>query len=232
MEIHQLPLKQEIINACLEMNSTGLNQGKSGNISARTEQGFAITASGISYDQMEQSHVVDMDLDGGYRGDYLPSSEWCMHLDIYAARPEAQAVVHTHSPYATALSCLRNDVPAFHYMIAAAGGNSIRCADYATFGTPELSHKMLIALEDRTACLLANHGMICFGANLRAAFGLAVEVEALCRQYILGCQMGTPIILDDAELEIVLERFKTYGKQPTGIESSKSSLAFAPIKRD
>lgn len=232
MEKHQQSLKQEIINACLEMNNSGLNQGKSGNISARTDQGFAITASGISYDQMEQSHIVDMDLDGGYHGDCLPSSEWCMHLDIYAVRPEAQAVVHTHSPYATALSCLRKNLPAFHYMIAAAGGNSIRCAQYATFGTPELSHNMLVALEDRSACLLANHGMICFGANLRAAFGLAVEIEALCRQYILSCQMGTPIILDDSELEIVLERFKTYGKQPTDIVGSNRGLALAPTKRD
>lgn len=230
MDKQQLTLKQKIIAACLEMNKTGLNQGKSGNISARTDEGFAITASGIPYDQMVESHIVDMDFDGGYRGDYLPSSEWRMHLDIFANKPEAQAVVHTHSPHATALSCLRKDIPAFHYMIAVAGGNSLRCAEYETFGTAELSHNMLLALEGRTGCLLANHGMICFGANLRDALGLAVEIEALCRQYILACQLGTPVILDDAELAIVLERFKTYGKQPADVPSA--ILAFAPTKRD
>lgn len=202
------------------MNRTGLNQGKSGNISARTEDGFAITASGVAYDLMDENHIVDLALDGSQKGKFLPSSEWRMHRDIYTARPEAMAVVHTHSPHTTALSCLRMDVPAFHYMIAVAGGNSIRCADYATFGTPELSHNMLVALEGRSACLLANHGMICFGADLRAAFGLAVEVEALCRQFIAASQLGNPHILDDAQMKDVLERFKTYGKQPSEFDPS------------
>lgn len=225
-------LKQEIIEACLAMNSTGLNQGKSGNISVRTETGFAITASGIAYDHMVEEHIVEMDLEGGYYGSYLPSSEWCMHLDIFAARPEAQAVVHTHSPHATAVSCLRKDLPAFHYMIAIAGGKSLRCAEYATFGTPELSLNMLAALQNRSACLLANHGLICFGANLESAFALAVEVEALCQQYILACQMGDPIILDDAEMDRVLERFKTYGKQPSELELMGATSNNAPEKRD
>ena len=214
------------------MNDTGLNQGTSGNISARTDDGFVITASGIAYDRMEESHIVEMDLDGGYRGEFLPSSEWRMHLDIFAARADARAIVHTHSPCATALSCLGRDIPAFHYMIAAAGGNSLRCADYATFGTQELSDNMLVALEGRSACLLANHGMISFGANLRAAFALAVEVESLCRQYALACQLGEPIILDDAEMANVQERFKTYGKQPTETADANSPAVFAPVKRD
>lgn len=224
-------LKLEIIAACLKMNDSGLNQGTSGNISARTDDGFVITASGIAYDRMEEHHIVEMDLGGGYRGDFLPSSEWRMHLDIFSARPEAHAIVHTHSPHATALSCLGNDIPAFHYMIAAAGGNSLRCAPYATFGTQQLSDNMLRALEDRSACLLANHGMIAFGASLRAAFALAVEVEALSRQYALARQMGKPVILDESEMANVLERFKTYGKQPADTADTNAPAVFAPVKR-
>ncbi len=225
-------IKQDIIAACLRMNQTGLNQGTSGNISARNGVGFVITASGVRYDGMEQHHIVEMDLQSGYRGEFLPSSEWRMHMDIYAACPDAQAIVHTHSPYATAVSSLRKDVPAFHYMVAAAGGNTLRCADYATFGTQELSDNMLAALESRSACLLANHGMICFGKNLDAAFSLGVEVEALCRQYAIACQMGKPVILKDAEMANVLERFKTYGKQPAETEKSDSPAVFAPVRRD
>ncbi|MGI9356157.1 MAG: class II aldolase/adducin family protein [Rhizobiaceae bacterium] len=228
----QPTLKRNVIAACVRMNDTGLNQGTSGNISVRTGSGFAITASGIPYDQMNERHIVDMDLEGSYRGDWLPSSEWRMHLDIYATRHEAQAVVHTHSAHATALSCLRKDVPAFHYMIAAAGGNSLRCADYATFGTPDLSKNMLAALKGRSACLLANHGMICFGTNLAAAFGLAIEVEALCRQYFVASQMGTPTILEDAEMASVLERFKTYGKQPSQTDGAGTPAVFAPVRQD
>lgn len=211
----QTSLKQDIIDACRKMNETGLNQGKSGNISVRTKDGFAVTASGVNYDLMEEKHIVEMDLQGGKKGEYVPSSEWRMHCDIYAARSEAMAVVHTHSPHATAISCLRKDVPAFHYMIAVAGGHSLRCAEYATFGTAQLSKNMLIALEGRSACLLANHGMICFGPDLSAAYALAVEIEALCRQYIAACQLGSPYILGDDEMARVLERFKTYGKQPS-----------------
>jgi L-fuculose-phosphate aldolase len=225
-------LKQDVIAACLQMNDSGLNQGTSGNISVRTETGFVITASGIPYDRMQEHHIVEMELGGVYSGDFLPSSEWRMHLDIFAARPEAQAVVHTHSPHATALACLANDIPAFHYMVAAAGGNSLRCASYGTFGTQELSDNMLIALEDRSACLLANHGMISIGASLRAAFALAVEVENLSRQYALACQIGTPVILDDAEMTNVLERFKSYGKQPVETADTNSPAVFAPVRRD
>lgn len=233
MGTHSQPsLKRDIIAACLHMNQTGLNQGTSGNISTRTNGGFAITASGIPYDRMQEKHIVEMDMEGGYRGDFLPSSEWRMHLDIYTARPKAQAVVHTHSAHATALSCLRKDVPAFHYMMAATGGNSLRCADYATFGTPELSNNMLTALEGRTACLLANHGTICFGENLRAALALSVEVETLCKQYVIACQMGTPTILDDAEMANVLERFKTYGIQPAKAAGTNTPAVLAPVRLD
>ncbi len=225
-------IKQDIISACLRMNETGLNQGTSGNISSRTEDGFVITASGVRYNLMQEHHIVEMDLQGGYRGEFLPSSEWRMHMDIYAARPEAQAVVHTHSPFATAVSSLRKDVPAFHYMVAAAGGNTLRCADYASFGTQELSDNMITAIEDRTACLLANHGLICFGPDLDSAYMLGVELETFCRQFAIVCQMGKPVILKDAEMADILERYKTYGKQPAEAAKSSSPAVIAPVRRD
>ncbi len=148
-----LDLRLEVIATCLKMNEEGINQGTSGNVSVRTPEGFLITASGIPYHKMKPEHVVEMDLDGGYVGDYVPSTEWRMHLDIFKHRPEAQAIVHTHSIYATALACLRKDIPAFHYMIGIGGGSDIRCSEYAEFGTKELSEVMLKALEGRSpAC--------------------------------------------------------------------------------
>jgi L-fuculose-phosphate aldolase len=225
-------MEEEIIRTCLAMNANGLNTGKAGNVSARNDSGFLITASGVPYEQMKPSDVVQMDLDGGYFGDVLPSSEWRMHMDIYRARPEAQAVVHTHAPHATAISCLRKDVPAFHYMIGVTGGATLRCAPYASFGTSELSEAMVEAIKGRNACLLANHGMICFGSNLQAALALAVEVEALCQQYILARQLGAPVILDDAEMEDILRRFKTYGKQASEIGAGEDPAFLPPVRRD
>jgi L-fuculose-phosphate aldolase len=137
-----------------------------------------------------------------------------MHLDIYTSRPEAQAVIHVHSTHATALSCLRRGIPAFHYMVAVGGGRDIRCADYATFGTEELSRAMLAALEGRTTCLLANHGQIAFGPSLEKALWLAGEVETLARQLVTAEAIGTPVILPDAEMDTVLARFRDYGRQP------------------
>jgi L-fuculose-phosphate aldolase len=151
-----------------------------------------------------------------------------MHLDIYAARPEAGAVIHTHSLHATALSCLRQDIPPFHYMIAVAGGTTLRCSDYATFGTKALSRTMLAALEGRSACLLANHGMICFGPTLDKALWLAGEIETLCHQYVIARQAGTPVILSDAEMTDVLARFKTYGKQTRDIGAKDTPAVDAP----
>lgn len=225
-------LQKEVIRTCLAMNAQGLNTGKSGNVSVRNEDGFLITASGVAYDAMKPEHVVQMDLDGGYTGPVLPSSEWRMHMDIYRARPEAGAVVHTHAAYATAVSCLRADIPAFHYMIAVAGGSTLRCAPYASFGTAELSQNMLDALEDRSACLLANHGMICFGIDLPKTLALAVEVETLCTQYILARQLGTPVVLDDAEMADILRRFKTYGKQPSEMDIDEDLAFLPPVRRD
>ncbi len=206
-------VRQSVIDACLAMNAQGLNQGTAGNVSARNRDGFLVTASGVEYADMQPEHVVQMALDGAWDGRWKPSSEWRMHRDIYANRAEAGAVVHVHSAYATALSCLRKDIPAFHYMIAVAGGDSLRCADYETFGTGALSQAMMAALQDRRACLLANHGQICFGATVADALKLAVEVEVLCKQYLLATLAGTPVLLDSDEMADVLTRFQTYGKQ-------------------
>lgn len=230
--LRAVKLRKAVIDTCLAMNASGINQGTSGNVSVRGGKGFLITASGVSYDTMTPDQVVEMDLDGGYYGDWRPSSEWRMHLDIYKSRPEAQAIVHTHSTHATALSCLRRDIPPFHYMIAVAGGATLRCADYATFGTTALSRNMLRALEGRKACLLANHGTICFGPTLDKALWLAGEVEALCHQYHLACQAGDPALLDQAEMERVLEKFATYGKQDAQALAAAQAAGEAPIKRD
>jgi len=209
-----LRLRQALIATARRMNALGINQGTSGNVSARVEGGFLITPSGVAYDEMAPGQVVEMDLDGGHRDGQRPSSEWRMHGDIYRGRPEAGAVVHTHATFCTALACLHREIPAFHYMVAVAGGASIRCADYATFGTQALSDNMLRALEGRRACLLANHGTICFGPDLKKALALAVEVETLARQYWHAGQAGEPILLSEAEINTVLELFKSYGGPP------------------
>ena len=206
-------LRQAVVDACRRMNAMGVNQGTVGNVSARVEAGFLVSPTGVPYDKLEAAQIVEMDLAGGYLGDWLPSSEWRIHAAIYGARPEAGAVVHTHAPHATALSCLRIEVPAFHYMMAVTGGSSLRCADYATYGTPELAAAMLKALEGRTACLLANHGVVAFGPTVDKALSVVAEVENLCRQYILARQAGEPVVLDQAEMARVLDIFKGYGRQ-------------------
>ena len=206
--------RRAIIETCLRMNDAGLNQGTSGNVSVRVPGGMLISPSGVPYDETEADQIVFVDEDGGWSGDWKPSSEWRMHLDIYRAREEAQAVVHVHSTYATALSCLRRGITSFHYMVAVAGGIDIRCADYATFGTQELSDAMVRALEGRKACLLANHGQIAFGPNLVKALWLAGEVEALARQLVAAESVGKPVVLPDDEMERVLARFADYGRQP------------------
>jgi len=207
-----LPLRKAIISTALAMNALGINRGKSGNVSARWKDGFLITPSGLPYQETRPADIVFIDRKGKPKGKRTASSEWRFHHDIYRTRKDARAVVHTHSSFATTLACLGMDVPAFHYMIAVAGGNSIRCAPYATFGTQQLSDHALEALSDRKACLLANHGMIATGDSLKHALALAVEVEALCEQYWRALQIGKPAILSDAEMKVVLEKFKTYGK--------------------
>jgi L-fuculose-phosphate aldolase len=189
----------------------GLNSGASGNVSVRLRDGFLVTPSGLAGDVIRPEQLVFVNMNGQPGGALRPSSEWRIHRDLYRARPEVNAVVHAHSPHAVSLACLRRGLPAFHYMVAAAGGKDIRCAEYATFGTQALSDAALAALEGRRACLLANHGLVAVGSSLERALGLAVEVEDLCAQYWRACLMGAPVLLSDAEMEEVLERFKDYG---------------------
>jgi L-fuculose-phosphate aldolase len=203
--------RQSIIDACLHMNSLGINQGTSGNISLRHEDGLLITPTGTPYETMQPEQIVFMRLDGTVETNQRPSSEWRFHRDILKARPEVNAVVHAHPPYSTILAIMGMAIPAVHYMIACAGGDTIRCAPYATFGTEELSQHAVAALEDRSACLLAHHGMIAVGASLDRAMWLAVEVETLARQYHGCLQVGTPPLLPRAEIENVMGRMAGYG---------------------
>jgi L-fuculose-phosphate aldolase len=205
-------LREGIIAAALRTIAVGLNRGTSGNVSARIAGGFLVTPSGLAYESTRAEDIVAVAQDGTARGGRRPSSEWRFHRDIYAARPEVDAIVHAHSPFATTLACLGRSIPAFHYMIAVGGGSDIRCAPYATFGTQELSDHALRALEGRRACLLGNHGMIAIGGSLAAALGLAIEVEALAEQYWRALQIGEPNLLGDAEMAVVLEKFRTYGQ--------------------
>ena len=212
-------LRRDLVEALRWMNASGLNQGTSGNISIRHGTTMLISPSGVPYDQMEPEDVVEMPLEGEYgsfraRGGNVPSSEWRFHLDIMRQRPEVGAIVHTHSTYATALAICRREIPACHYMIAAAGGPTVRCAAYATFGTEELSKNVLAALEGRRCCLMANHGMLATGPNLKKAMWLAVELETLARQYYLTLTIGGPVVLPDDEIERVMEKFKGYGPRP------------------
>jgi L-fuculose-phosphate aldolase len=213
--VTHLAEREVILDVCRRMNESGLNQGTSGNASVRIDGGLLVTPSGVPYDELRPEHVVELRMDGSAApGQLVPSTEWRFHRDILARRPEVGGVFHCHAMFATTLSCLRREIPAVHYMIAAAGGPTIRCAPYATYGTAELSAHALQALEGRKACLLANHGMITVGTTLPAAFKLAVEVETLAAQYWRALQIGQPVILDDEEIARVMEGFATYGKQP------------------
>ena len=209
-----------IVEACRRLVEAGLVQGTSGNVSVRAGERMLITPSGVPYERMEPEDVVAVELEGDgssfrARGGNVPSSEWRFHFDILRSRPEVGAVVHTHSPYATAFAICRKELVATHYMIAAAGGPTIRVADYATFGTQELSNAALAALEGRWACLLANHGVIATGPTLERALWLAQEVEVLARQTAIALQIGTPVILPDAEIARVVEKFEGYGPRGT-----------------
>lgn len=203
--------RREIIANCLKMNTSGLNQGTSGNLSVRWADGMLVTPSGIAYDALQPEDIVYMNLDGSHDHPLAPSSEWRFHRDIYVAKPEVGAVVHAHPTHCTALAIRGMEIPAVHYMIACAGGPSIRCAGYHTYGTAELSRAAIEALVGRTCCLLANHGMIATGANLAKAMWLAIEMETLARQYIMSLQLGGPNILPDDEIARVVAKFKNYG---------------------
>ena len=207
-------LREAVLATARAINRLGINQGTSGNVSARWRGGLLITPSGMDYDALRPADIVPMRLDGSWTGKLRPSSEWRFHRDILAARADVGAVIHTHGPHATALACLGRGIPAFHYMVAVAGGDSICCAPYATFGTQALSDHALAALDGRKACLLANHGMIAVGASLPEALKIALEVETLAAQYWRALQIGEPVILPPAEMQRVLEQFKSYGRQP------------------
>lgn len=205
--------REDLLATARTLDALGLNRGTSGNCSVRVDDGLLITPSGIPADAITVDDLVLLDQAGRVTADArrAPSSEWRIHHDLYAARPDVQAVVHTHSTHAVALACLRRDIPPFHYMVLRAGGSTIRCSGYATFGSTELSRETLAALEDRDACLLANHGMVAVGGSLEAATALAVEVEELAHQYLLALQAGGPVLLTDDELRAARDRFATYG---------------------
>jgi len=206
-------LRELVLTTARAMNAAGLNRGSAGNVSARCDQGFLITPTGLAYDEISASDIVAMAIDGSFSGARKPSSEWRFHRDIYVSRPEAGAVVHAHSPFATALACMDCDIPPFHYMIARFGGADVRCAAYATFGSQELSDQALKALAGRSACLLAHHGMLAVGRDLKQALSLAVELETLCEQYWRVLQLGAPWLLPEDEMERLLEKFAGYGQQ-------------------
>jgi L-fuculose-phosphate aldolase len=209
-------LRADIVAKARWMNAAGLNQGTSGNISARYKDVLLITPSATPYDSMTPETIAAMPLDGEYgswSGPLNPSTEWRFHFDITKLRPDVGAIVHTHSTYATVLAIARKEIPACHYMIAAFGGATIRCAGYARYGTKELSDLALKALEGRNGCLLANHGMLAVAANLEKAMWLAVELETIARQYYLSLALGDPFILTDEQIAETARSFATYGLQ-------------------
>jgi L-fuculose-phosphate aldolase len=208
--------REQLLKISQQLVSLGLNRGTAGNVSVRADNaagqaGFLITPSGFAVCKMTPSDMVWMDFSGNATGTHPPSSEWRFHQDILHQKQQVNAVIHTHSIYASTLSTFRKDIPAFHYMIALAGGDSIRCAPYALFGSQQLSDNAIEALKDRKACLLANHGMIVAGETLVKALEITQEVETLCEQYLLALQVGEPHILSQQEMLDVLEKFKTYG---------------------
>lgn len=205
-------LSREIIETCLEMTRLGLNQGTAGNISARYDNGMLITPTGIPYEKLTENHIVYVDAQGRHEEGKLPSSEWRFHQAVYLTRPEANAVVHNHAIHCTAVSILNRPIPAIHYMIAAAGGNSIPCAPYATFGSKALSEHVAVAMRNRKATLLQHHGLIACEQNLEKALWLAQEVEVLAKLYLatLAVTENVPV-LPDEEIAVVLEKFKSYG---------------------
>ena len=205
-------LREQLLSVSRRLSELGLNRGTSGNASVRDGDGFLVTPSGMTVEEMTPRDMVWMSFDGKAQGGRQPSSEWRFHRDILQARPEVGAVIHTHATFATTLACLHREIPPFHYMIAVAGGDTIRCAPYALFGSQALSDAALSALQDRKACLLANHGAVAIGPTLEAAVELAEKVESLARLYWQALQVGEPKILDGAEMDRVLARFVDYGQ--------------------
>lgn len=206
-------LAEKLLATAQAMNACGINRGSAGNVSLRCADGFMITPTGMDYAACVAADMVKVGADGTATGRRKPSSEWRFHRDIYATRAEAGAIVHAHAPFATALACQHQGIPAFHYMVARFGGANVRCAEYATFGTQELSDAILRALEGRCACLMAHHGMVVFGRDPGHALALAVELETLAEQYWRVLQLGAPKLLDDAEMTHVISLFASYGQE-------------------
>lgn len=218
--------REALLHISQQLAKLGLNRGTSGNASLRAnndegDAGFLITPSGMAVDKMTSADLVWMDFNGSAIGVREPSSEWRFHLDILQHKPEVNAVIHTHSMFATTLSTFRQDIPPFHYMIAVAGGDTIRCAPYALFGSQDLSDGALAALQNRKACLLANHGMIAIGGTLDKALYIMQEVETLCEQYLRALQVGQPVLLTNTEMAAVIERFKSYGSWAENVSTNK-----------
>ncbi len=206
-------LRKEIIKVVRQFNQSGMSFGRSGNVSARTNKGYLITPSGVAYNELQEADLNELSIPGKIlSGKLKPSSEWHMHSAIYQQREDVNAIVHVHSPYATGVACTRKPIPAFHYMITVLGGDCIPCADYATFGTEELAENVVYTLGNLNACLLANHGQIAVAEDLASAFRYAGEVENLAKQYCISMQAGGPVMLDESEMKINIEKFKTYGK--------------------
>ena len=214
MAMDEHALRESMVLTCRDMNRLGINRGTSGNVSLRHGPGLLVTPTGIPYEAMTPDQIVQLDWEGNFTGDILPSSEWRIHRDVLHARPDLNALVHTHSTNATTLSVMGRDIPPLHYLIASAGGRDIRCAPYATFGTQELAVAVLTAMRDRRACLMGHHGMLAGHATLARALSLAVTVEEMATLYLNCLPFGEPPLLDDTEIVTLLERFRTYGQQP------------------
>ena len=211
---YEQTLRECLIETCKAMSAAGLSHGTSGNVSVRLDkETILVSPTGLKYESLRSEDVVAIGRNGIPMGKKKPSSEWRIHYDVLTARPEMGAVVHCHSPFATVVACHRKKIPAFHYMVCAAGGADIRCAPYATFGTQKLSDYSLTALEGRKACLMANHGQLALGKDLEDALSLAGEVENLASIYWRGLAVGEPFLLDSEEVNAVLEKFVTYGQQ-------------------
>ena len=205
-------LRDGLLAALRRLDERGLNRGSTGNLSLRHGNGMLITPTGMGADDLSADDLVWLGFDGSLKGRWKPSSEWHFHQALYLARPDLNAVAHTHATHATALACLRRDLPAFHYMVAVAGGDSVRCAPYHLFGTEALSHAVVQAMRDRKACLLATHGLVSAGGSLREAMKVMIEIESLCQTYLLALAAGEPALLDQAEMAEVIERFRSYGQ--------------------
>lgn len=209
-------LREDMVAVCRRMNASGINQGTAGNVSVRNPKGFLVTPTSLPYDMMRPNDLVQMYFDGSYEGERRPSSEWRFHRDILASRQDIDCVLHCHSVYATTLAVHHKTIPSFHYMTGVAGGTTIRCARYATFGTQALSDAAIEALQDRLACLLGQHGQISLGKTPAAALALAIEVETLSRLYVQALTLGEPPVLDDEEMARVIQQMKnmSYGQAP------------------